>query len=34
MISMLIRKSYKMLSCCVITVKPDASDLLMFVAEG
>ena len=23
-----------MLSCCVITVKPDASDLLMFVADG
>ena len=34
MISMLIRKSYEMLSCCVITAKPDASDLLMFVADG
>ena len=34
MISMLIWKSYKMLSCCMITAKPDASDLLMFVAGG
>ena len=34
MISMLIWKSYTMLSCCMITAKPDASDLLMFVADG
>ena len=34
MISMLIRKSYEMLSCCVITAKPDASNLLMFIADG
>ena len=34
MISMLIRKSYQMLSCCMITAKPDASNLLMFVADG
>ena len=34
MISKLIRKSDQMLSCCVITAKPDASNLLMFVADG
>ena len=34
MISMLIWKSYEMLACFVITAKPDASDLLMFVADG
>ena len=34
MISMLIWKSYKMLSCCVIAAKPDARDLLMFVSDG
>ena len=34
MISMLIWKSYKMLSCCMITTKPDASYFLMFVADG
>ena len=34
MISMLIWKSYQMLSCCMITAKPDASYFLMFVANG
>ena len=34
MISVLIRKCDEMLSCCVITAKPDASYLLMFVANG
>ena len=34
MISMLIWKSNEMLSCCMITAKPDAGDLLMFVANG
>ena len=34
MISMLIRKSYEMLACCMITTKPDASDFLMLVADG
>ena len=34
MISMLIWKSYQMLSCCMITTKPDASYFLMFVADG
>ena len=34
MISMLIWKSNEMLSCCMITAKPDASDLLIFVADG
>ena len=34
MISMLIWKSHEMLSCCMITAKPDASDLLMLVADG
>ena len=31
---MLIWKSNEMLSCCMITAKPDAGDLLMFVADG
>ena len=34
MISMLVGKSYEMLSCCMFAAKPDASDLLMFVADG
>ena len=34
MISMLIWKSDKTLSCCMVTTKPDAGDLLMFVANG
>ena len=34
MISVLIRKGDEMLACCVITTQPDASDFLMFVANG
>ena len=34
MLSMLIWKSDEMLSCCMGTTKPDASDFLMFVANG
>ena len=34
MISVLIWKSDEMLSCCMITAKPDAGALLMFVADG
>ena len=34
LISMLIRKSDEMLTCCMVTTKPDAGDLLMFVEDG
>ena len=33
-ISMLIWKSNEMLTCCTVTTKPDAGDLLMLVADG